>query len=139
MSKQIVQTNNAPAAVGPYSQAVIAGGFMFLAGQIPLVPETKALVEGDIQAQTRQVLENIKAVVESVGATLDDVVKTSVFLADLDDFAKMNEIYAQYFFHNPPARSTFQVAKLPMRANVEIEAVVKLPDVVDGVSNLKID
>jgi len=128
MSKIIVQTNNAPAAVGPYSQATIAGGFMFLAGQVPLVPATKALVEGDIQAQTRQVLDNIKAIVESVGATLDDVVKTSVFMMDLDDFAKMNEIYAQYFFHNPPARSTFQVAKLPLGARIEIEAVVKVPE-----------
>jgi 2-iminobutanoate/2-iminopropanoate deaminase len=128
MPKQIIQTNNAPAAVGPYSQATIAGGFMFLAGQVPLVPETKMLIEGDIQAQTRQVLDNIKGIVEAVGASLDDVVKTSVFLMNLDDFAKMNEIYAQYFFHNPPARSTFQVAKLPLGANIEIEAIVKLPD-----------
>jgi 2-iminobutanoate/2-iminopropanoate deaminase len=121
MSKRVIQTENAPAAVGPYSQAIIANGFVFCAGQIPLVPATKSLIEGDVQAQTRQVLENVKAVLSAAGSSLEQVVKTTVFLQDMGDFVAMNAIYSQYFTSNPPARSTVQVAKLPMGALVEIE------------------
>lgn len=121
MSKHVIQTDQAPAAVGPYSQAIVANGMVFCAGQIPLVPATKALVEGDVQAQTRQVLENVKAVLAAAGSSLEQVVKTTVFLQDMNDFAAMNAIYSQYFTSTPPARSTVQVAKLPMGALVEIE------------------
>lgn len=123
MSKTRIQTDKAPAAVGPYSQAIAANGFVYAAGQIPLVPETKQLVDGDISAQTRQVLENVKAVLEAAGTSLDRVVKTTVFLMDLGDFAAMNAVYATYFGDVPPARSTIQVAGLPYGARVEIEVV----------------
>lgn len=123
MGKQIVQTDKAPAAIGPYSQAVKVGNLVFTAGQIPLDPATGALVEGGIEAQTRQALDNLKAVLEAAGSSLDRVVKTTCFLANLDDFAAFNEVYATYFTENAPARSTFQVAKLPAGALVEVEAV----------------
>lgn len=123
MSKQVIATDKAPGAVGPYSQAIVANGMVFTAGQIPLIPGTKALVEGDVQAQTRQVFANLSAVLEAAGTSLDKAVKTTVFLKDLNDFAAMNETYATYFPSNPPARSTVQVAKLPMDALVEIEVI----------------
>jgi 2-iminobutanoate/2-iminopropanoate deaminase len=126
MGKKIVQTDKAPGAVGPYSQAVIANGFVYTAGQIPLIPGTKNLAEGDIQVQTRQVLENLKAVLEGAGTSLANAVKTTVFLKSMDDFAKMNEIYAQYFTDNPPARSTVEVSRLPLNVLVEIEVVALL-------------
>jgi 2-iminobutanoate/2-iminopropanoate deaminase len=126
MGKKIVQTDKAPGAVGPYSQAVIANGFVYTAGQIPLIPGTKNLAEGDIQVQTRQVLENLKAVLEGAGTSLANAVKTTVFLKSMDDFAKMNEVYAQYFTDNPPARSTVEVARLPLNVLVEIEVVALL-------------
>lgn len=125
-SRTIVQTEKAPAAVGPYSQAVIANGMVFAAGQIPLVPGTKALVEGGIQDQTRQVLQNVTEVLRAAGTSLENVVKTTVFLKDLEDFSAMNEVYAIFFPNNPPARSTVQVARLPMDARVEIEVVALL-------------
>lgn len=123
MSKQVIQTSNAPSAVGPYSQAIIANGMVFTAGQVPLIPGTKTLVEGGIQEQTRQVLTNVKAILEASGTSLDKVVKTTVFLSDMNDFAAMNEVYATFFPQNPPARSTVQVARLPLDAKVEIETI----------------
>lgn len=123
MSKRIVRTDDAPPAIGPYSQAVVAGGFVFAAGQVPLDPRTGQIVPGDIRLQTRRVMENLKAVLEAAGSSMDKVVKTTVFLRDLNDFGIMNEIYGQYFQENPPARSTVQVARLPREAAVEIEVV----------------
>ncbi len=121
--KRTVSTPNAPPAIGPYSQAVVAGDFVFCSGQIPLDPATGALVGGDIAAQTRRVLENLKAVLEAAGSGLDRVVKTTVFLADLADFQEMNAVYAEYFGGDPPARAAVQVAALPKGARIEIEAV----------------
>ncbi|HVU11069.1 MAG TPA: RidA family protein [Phototrophicaceae bacterium] len=123
MSRDVIQTNKAPAAVGPYSQAIVANGFVFVAGQGGIVPGTKTPIEGGVQAQTRQVFENIKAILEASGSSLDKIVKTTVFLTDMNDFAAMNEIYASFFGSQPPARSTVQVAKLPLNLIVEIEVV----------------
>ncbi|GAX88670.1 RidA family protein [Effusibacillus lacus] len=122
MNKQIVSTTQAPAAIGPYSQAVLAGNMLFTSGQIPLTPEGE-LVTGDIQAQTRQVFKNLDAVLKEAGFTFADVVKATVFIADMNDFAKINEIYAEYFKEKPPARSTVQVARLPRDVGVEIDLV----------------
>lgn len=126
MPKQVIHTDHAPAAVGPYSQAIVANGFVYTAGQIPLVPDTGKMLEGDVQAQTRQVIENLGAVLEAAGTTLGNVIKTTVFLDSMDDFAKMNEIYAEYFGDNSPARSTVAVERLPLGALVEIEVVALL-------------
>jgi 2-iminobutanoate/2-iminopropanoate deaminase len=122
MSK-IIATEHAPRAIGPYSQAVLANGFAFLSGQIPLDPATNQLVEGDVAVQTARVLENLKAVLEACGSSLNKVVKTTVFLRDMADFPRMNEVYAQYFAVNPPARSTVQAARLPRDVSVEIDAI----------------
>lgn len=125
--KQPVKTDKAPAAIGPYSQGVEWDSkLVFTSGQIPLDPKTGQLVEGDIKAQTRQALENLKAVLEAGGSNLKKVIKCTVFLADMNDFAAMNEVYAQYFPQNPPARSAFQVARLPKDAGVEIEAIAEI-------------
>lgn len=123
MSKRIIKTDAAPGAVGPYSQAVVANGFVYTAGQIALDPRTGQLVPGDIRIQTRRVMDNVKAVLEAAGSSLDKVVKTTVFLRDMNDFGIMNEIYGSYFREEPPARSAIQVAKLPRDAAVEIETV----------------
>lgn len=123
MMKTIVATNQAPQAIGPYSQAVKANGFLFLSGQIPLDPVTGQLVYGGVAMQTRQSLVNIKAVLAKEGLTLENVVKTTVFLHDMNDFAEMNKVYAEFFPAEPPARSTVQVARLPKDASVEIEVV----------------
>ena len=123
MSKQIIATDKAPGAVGPYSQAVVANGFVFTAGQIPLIPGTKTIVEGGIQEQTRRALQNVQAVLEAAGTTLDKVVKTTVFLSDMNNFAAMNEVYAEFFSENPPSRSAVEVARLPLDVLVEIEAI----------------
>lgn len=123
MERQIVSTDKAPAAVGPYSQAVRVNNSIFTAGQIAIDPATGELIEGDIAAQTRQVLRNLSAVLEAAGSSLERVVKTTVFLAKLDDFAAMNQVYAEFFPINPPARSTVEVARLPLGALVEIDAV----------------
>ncbi len=122
MKKQIIEADQAPAAVGPYSQAVAAGPFVFVSGQIPLNPQGE-MVQGDIVVQTVQVIENLKAVLEAAKLSLKDVVKTTVFLKDMADFAEMNRVYAEFFPEKPPARSTIQVAGLPRNAAVEIEAV----------------
>jgi 2-iminobutanoate/2-iminopropanoate deaminase len=125
--KQIINTENAPAPIGPYNQAVKSGHVLYTSGQLPIDPATGAFVPGGIREQAIQVLENLKAVVESTGSTLDDVIKTTVFLADMADFPVVNEIYAEYFNEdNAPARSTVQVAGLPMGALVEIEAIAKV-------------
>ena len=126
MPKQVISTENAPAAVGAYSQGIIANGFVFTAGQIPLVPGTSSLREGGIAAQTRQSMNNIKGVLEAAGSSLDKVVKTTVFLADINDFAAFNAVYAEFFPNNPPARSTVQAGGLPVGALVEIEALATL-------------
>ena len=123
MKKKIVHTDDAPAAVGPYSQAVKIGKLVYTAGQIPLDPATGKMVEGDVQAQTDQVLQNLQAVLEAAGSSLSNVVKTTVFLQDMADFAAMNEVYGRYFDKKPPARSAVEVAALPLGAQVEIEAV----------------
>jgi 2-iminobutanoate/2-iminopropanoate deaminase len=122
MARSIIVTDQAPAAIGPYSQATVAGGFVFCSGQIPL--DLKGQVaEGDITVQTEQVLKNLKALLEASGSSLGQVMKTTVFLADMNDFAAMNAVYSQYFTQSPPARSTIQVARLPRDVRVEIEAI----------------
>lgn len=121
--RRVIRTEQAPQAIGPYSQAVAAGGFVYVAGQLALDPKTGQLVPGDVRIQTKRVMENIKAILESAGSSLAAVVKTTVFLRDLNDFGAMNEIYGSYFQEDPPARSTVQVAKLPRDGAVEIEVV----------------
>ncbi len=121
--KDVVATDRGPKAIGPYSQAIKANGFVFVSGQISLDPQTQQLVEGGVVRQTERVLENLKGIVEAAGSSLDRAVKTTVFLADLKDFAAMNEVYAQYFRSNPPARATVEVARLPRDVRVEIELI----------------
>ncbi len=123
MNKNVIHTENAPAAVGPYSQAIRMGDLILTSGQIPLDPATGALVEGDIAAQTHQVFRNIGAVLEAAGLTFSNVLKTTVFLADIADFNAVNEVYAGYFKQPYPARSAVQVAALPKGARVEIECI----------------
>lgn len=125
---QQVHTDNAPAAIGPYSQAIVANGFVFTAGQVPFDPQTMQLVQGDIAAQTEQVMKNLQAILTQAGADLSSVVKTTCFLQDMNDFAAMNEVYARHFGEHKPARSTVQVARLPRDAAVEIECVAVLLD-----------
>jgi 2-iminobutanoate/2-iminopropanoate deaminase len=121
--KNIISTEQAPKAIGPYSQAVISNGFAFLSGQIPLDPATNQLIDGGIAAQTERVLENLKSVLEAAGSSLDRVVKTTVYLKDMDEFAKMNEVYGRYFTANAPARATVQAARLPRDVSVEIDCI----------------
>jgi 2-iminobutanoate/2-iminopropanoate deaminase len=121
--KKIVSTDRAPKAIGPYSQAVVYSGVAYLSGQIPLDPDTGQVVQGDIAAQTERALENIKAVLEAAGSSLGSVLKTTVYLKDIGDFSKMNEVYGRYFPENPPARATIQAAKLPRDVMVEIDAI----------------
>ena len=123
MTRESVQTENAPKAIGPYQQAIKANGFIYTAGQIPIDPKTGSFIEGGITAQTRQVLENLKAVLEAGGSSLDRVVKATVFLKNMADFAAMNEVYAQYLGSAKPARSTVAVAELPRGALIEIDLV----------------
>jgi 2-iminobutanoate/2-iminopropanoate deaminase len=123
MPREIVSTDAAPIAIGPYSQAIRANGFLFLSGQVALDPRTGQLVGSDVKQQTRQVLENVRAVLEGAGSSLAQVVKCTVFLADMNDFGPMNEEYGSYFQDQPPARTTVQVARLPRSALVEIEVI----------------
>ena len=123
MSREVIATDAAPAAIGPYSQAVRAGELIFVSGQLPIHPETSAIAEGDIQAQTRQSLQNVQAILEAAGSGLDRVVKATVFLSDMEDFPKMNEIYSGFFGESPPARACVEVARLPRDVMVEIEAI----------------
>ena len=124
--KEIVATERAPRAIGPYSQAVRSGNFLFASGQIPIDPATGEFVAGGITEQTEQVMRNVSAILEAAGAGLQQVVKTTVFLADMDDFTAMNEVYSRFFGEDPPARATVQAARLPRDARVEIEAIAIL-------------
>ncbi|MCS6883839.1 MAG: RidA family protein [Acidobacteriota bacterium] len=121
--KEVILTHSAPRAIGPYSQAVRAGGFIFLSGQIPLDPSTGSLVEGGIDVQAERVLLNIKAILESAGSSLEKVVKTTIYLTDMSDFSEVNMVYERFFPKEPPARSTVAVAGLPKNAKLEIEVI----------------
>jgi 2-iminobutanoate/2-iminopropanoate deaminase len=123
MQRSIIKTDKAPQAIGPYSQAVRVGELLFTAGQIPLDPATNNLVEGDIEAQTRRVMQNLSTLLQASGTSMSKVIKTTVFLLDMNDFQKMNAVYGEFFPHDPPARSTVQVARLPRDVRVEIEVI----------------
>jgi len=127
VSKRVISTSKAPAAIGPYSQAVSWGGLIFVSGQIPLDPATGQVVGADAGAQTERVLKNLAAVLEAAGSSLGQVVKTTVYLRDLNDFAKVNEVYARFFGEQPPARATVEVARLPRDVSVEIEVIAAAP------------
>ena len=124
--KQVIHTDSAPAAIGPYSQAIQIGDLLFVSGQVPIDPSTGAIVEGDVKAQAQQSLNNLKAILNAAGTNMGAVVKTTVFLADMNDFAAMNEVYAQFFQEPFPARSAVQVGRLPKDVLVEIEAIAAL-------------
>ncbi|ENY8312295.1 TPA: RidA family protein [Clostridioides difficile] len=126
MKHEVIHTNDAPAALGPYSQAIKAGNLLFVSGQVPLVPETMEVVEGDVQAQTAQSLKNLKAILAESGADFSNVVKTTVFIKDMNEFGAINEVYAEYFGENKPARACVEVAKLPKDVKVEIEVIAVL-------------
>jgi 2-iminobutanoate/2-iminopropanoate deaminase len=121
--KQIIATDRAPKAIGPYSQAAVVQGFAFLSGQIPIDPASGQIVEGDIAVQTERVLENLKAVLDACGSSFAQVVKTTVYLKDMNEFARMNEVYGRYFSQAPPARATVEVARLPRDVRVEIDVI----------------
>jgi 2-iminobutanoate/2-iminopropanoate deaminase len=121
--KEVIATNRGPKAIGPYSQAIRGNGLVFVSGQIALDPSTQQLAAGDIQGQTERVMENLKSILEAAGSSLDRVVRTTVFLADMNEFAPMNEIYGRYFPAEPPARSTVQAARLPRDVRVEIDVI----------------
>ncbi len=122
-NKQVWNTGNAPAAIGPYNQAIQAGNTLYVSGQIPLVPETMELINSSVADETHQVLKNVQAILTHAGYTLNDVVKASIFIANMDDFATINEVYAQYFTENQPARETVAVKTLPKNVNVEISVI----------------
>ena len=121
--KRIISTSNAPQAIGPYSQAVEVDGTLYISGQVPLVPETMQIVEGGIQEQTRQVLKNIEAILDEAGYSFSDVVKSTCLLSDMADFKAMNEVYAEFYTENPPARAAFAVKELPLGVMIEIETI----------------
>jgi 2-iminobutanoate/2-iminopropanoate deaminase len=123
MQKEIISTKDAPQAIGPYSQAIRFGNLIFASGQIPIEPETGKILKGDIKGQTKLILENLNNVLAAGGSSLDNVLRTTIFLTDLEDYPAVNETYAQYFNDLPPARSTVQVEKLPMDAQIEIDAI----------------
>ena len=126
MANQVIHTENAPAAIGPYSQAVKAGNLLFVSGQVPFVPETMEIVEGDVKAQTAQSLKNLQAILKEAGADFSNVVKTTVFIKDMNEFAQINEVYAEYFGEYKPARACVEVARLPKDVKVEIELIAVL-------------
>ncbi len=123
MKKAVINTNNAPAAIGPYSQGIKVGNLIFTSGQLPVNPSTGELITGDIKKETRQCLENVKAILEEAGTSLEDAIKITVFIKDMDQFAKINEVYSEFFPLDKPARSCVEVARLPKDANIEIEGV----------------
>ena len=126
MANQVIHTENAPAAIGPYSQAVKAGNLLFVSGQVPFIPETMEIVEGDVKAQTAQSLKNLQAILKEAGADFSNVVKTTVFIKDMNEFAQINEVYAEYFGEHKPARACVEVARLPKDVKVEIELIAVL-------------
>ena len=129
MEKSVILTKEAPAPIGPYNQAVKASGrFIFTAGQVPIDPHSGQVVQGDIKIQTRLVMKNLQAILETGGASLGEVVKTTVFLKDMNEFAGMNEVYGEFFKADPPARSTVEVARLPRDVRIEIEAIALIPE-----------
>ena len=123
MQKDIISTNKAPQAIGPYSQAVRFGNLLFVSGQIPLDPVTAEIVKGDIKVQTKRILENLNAILTEGGSSLDNVIRTTIFLANLEDYADVNEMYTEFFDKSMPARSTVQVSRLPMDVRIEIDAI----------------
>ncbi|HYF62899.1 MAG TPA: RidA family protein [Herpetosiphonaceae bacterium] len=125
MTREVISTSEAPGAIGPYSQAIGIDGLVFCSGQIPLDPATGEVVPGGIEEQTRQVMENIRGVLKAAGSSFERIVKTTIFLADMNDFAKVNTIYGEYFKADPPARSTVQVARLPRDVRVEVEVIAQ--------------
>lgn len=128
-NKEIVKTDKAPVPIAPYSQGVKANGMLYVAGQIGLNPENRKLIEGGVEAETIQIMENIKAIVEAAGAKLEDIVNTTIYMKDINNFAKVNELYGKYFTGNFPARTTIGVANLPGGANIEIAVVAVLPKI----------
>jgi 2-iminobutanoate/2-iminopropanoate deaminase len=127
MMKKVINTNNAPAPIGPYSQAIAAGNFVFVSGQIPMDPSTGDIVSENVKAETKQVMENIKAILSEAGLGFDHIVKTSIFLTDMQTFAQVNEVYGSYFTSQFPARETIQVSALPKNVNVEISVIAVKP------------
>lgn len=123
MNRTIISTEKAPAAIGPYSQAVRVGDLLFTSGQIPLIPGSMELVTGDIQAQTKQCMENLKAILEEAGTNFDNCIKLTIFIKDMNQFGQINEVYGTYFSDNPPARACVEVARLPKDVDIEIEAI----------------
>jgi len=123
--KEVISTDRGPKAIGPYSQAIRSNGFLFVSGQVAFDPATQQIVDGDISKQTERVMENLKGIVEAAGSSLDHVIKTTVFLADMNEFAAMNAVYGKYFPTAPPARATVQVARLPRDVRVEIELIAE--------------
>jgi len=123
MQKTVISTNNSPAAIGPYSQAIRFNELVFVSGQIPIDPESGKVIKGNIKEQTKQVLENLKNILQAGGSSLPNVLRTTIFLSDMDDYAMVNETYAQYFENSPPARSTVQVSRLPKDVHIEIDAI----------------
>ena len=123
MEKSVISTNNAPAAIGPYSQAIKVGNLVFISGQIPIIPATGEILRGDIKLQTKQVLENLKNILDAAGSCIDNVVKTTVFMKDLNDYTAINDVYKEFFTDKPPARAAVQAARLPRDVGVEIEAI----------------
>lgn len=121
--REVIATKDAPQAIGPYSQAIKANGFIFVSGQTPIDPATQQLIDGDVRKQTERVLSNIKAILEQAGSSMEKVVRCGVFLKDMNDFKAMNEVYGSFFKTNPPARTTIQAARLPMDCNVEIDTI----------------
>ena len=126
MAYEVIHTDNAPAAIGPYSQAIKAGNLLFISGQVPFIPETGEIVEGDVKAQTAQSLKNLQAILKEAGADFSNVVKTTVFIKDMNEFAQVNEVYAEYFGDNKPARACVEVARLPKDVKVEIVLIAVL-------------
>ncbi|MCH8927643.1 MAG: RidA family protein [Candidatus Marinimicrobia bacterium] len=126
MTKIVISTQNAPAPVGAYNQAIVTGNLIFVSGQIPLDPDTGELIDGDFKARCNRVLENLKAIVESAGSSIDKIVKTNVYLTDLSNFSEVNETYAEFFKYDPPARAAVEVSKLPLGVDIEIECIAEL-------------